>query len=115
MQNFSARAKRAKKSRARIKASGKTRLCVHRTVKHIYAQIIDDTTATVLASSSTLAQKDLAKAGGNSEAATKIGTDIAKKALKAGVEIVAFDRSGFNYHGRVKALADAARDAGLKF
>lgn len=115
MQNVSARLKRAKKLRARIKSSGRKRLCVHRSLKHIYAQIIDDSNAKVLASSSTLIHKELANAGGNQKAASQIGADIAKKAIELGIEEVAFDRSGFNYHGRVKALAEAAREAGLKF
>lgn len=93
------------------------RLSVHRTNSHIYAQIIDATGGTVLASASTLEaeiRKDIAN-GGNAAAAALIGKRIAEKAKAAGVEKVAFDRSGFQYHGRVKALADAARENGLVF
>lgn len=106
--------------RVRLKISGTPecpRLAVYRSIKHIYAQIIDDTKGVTLASSSTKA-KDLAakiKCGGNIEAATLVGKDLAEKALKAGVKQVVFDRGGFLFHGRVKALADAAREAGLEF
>ena len=91
----------------RIKELGKIRLCVHRTPKHIYAQLIDPS-GKVLACSS-------AKHGGNIAAATQAGKDIAEQGVKAGVTEVAFDRSGFKYHGRAQALADAARAGGLKF
>ena len=111
-----ARLRRAKKLRAKISRQGVTRLSVHRTSQHIYAQVIDATGGTILASSSTMdaALKKKAKNTSNCEAAELVGTQIAKLAIKAGVEQVAFDRSGFRYHGRVKALADAAREAGLK-
>lgn len=111
-----ARMRRAKKLRARISRLGVSRLTVHRTSQHIYAQIIDETGAKVLASASTLRpslRKDL-KNTGNCDAAARVGKEIAALAKQAGVEQVAFDRSGFRYHGRVKALADAAREAGLK-
>ena len=104
------RLRRAKKTRAKIRAIGATRLCVFRTPRHIYAQIIDSSDGNVLSSASTLEgelRKSL-KYGGNVEAAKAVGKRIAEKAKAAGVEKVAFDRSGFKYHGRIKALADAA-------
>ncbi len=107
MNKKQARIRRATRSRAKIKELGKIRLSVHRTPKHIYAQLIDPS-GKILACSA-------AKLGGNIAAATKAGKDIAEKGIKAGVTEVAFDRSGFKYHGRVKALADAAREGGLKF
>jgi large subunit ribosomal protein L18 len=93
------------------------RLCVHRTPRHIYAQIIDKTGGKVLASASTVEAdvRGQVKHGGNVEAAKLIGKRIAEKAKSAGITRVAFDRSGFKYHGRVKALADAARENGLDF
>lgn len=111
-----ARLRRARKLRAKIARQGVSRLSVHRTSQHIYAQVIDETGGKVLASTSTLdasIKKD-AKNTGNCEAAALVGKQIAELAKKAGVESVAFDRSGFRYHGRVKALAEAAREAGLK-
>jgi large subunit ribosomal protein L18 len=96
---------------------GEFRLTVHRTPRHIYAQIIDRTGGKVVAAASTV-QKDVqasVKKTGNVEAATVVGKAIAEKAKKAGVKRVAFDRSGFRFHGRVKALADAAREGGLEF
>lgn len=111
------RLRRARKSRAKIYELGVNRLSVHRTPCHIYAQIIAPDGGTVVASASTL-EKDIrkgVKSGGNVEAATIVGARIAEKAKAAGVDTVAFDRSGFRYHGRVKALAEAAREAGLKF
>lgn len=111
------RLRRARKTRARIAALGMIRLAVHRTNQHIYAQIIDEAGGAVLASASTLeadVRKDI-KNGGSVEAATVVGKRIAEKAKQAGIENVAFDRSGFKYHGRVKALADAARENGLAF
>jgi len=109
------RLRRARRSRAKIRDLKIARLCVNRTPRHIYAQIIDGEGATILASASTV-EKDL-KAGttGNADAATKIGSLIAERAKAAGIEKVAFDRSGYKYHGRIKALADAAREAGLEF
>lgn len=104
----------------RVKLSGTSeapRLAVYRSTKHIYAQVIDDVKGVTLASASSV-DKDLkAKLGhgGNIEAAQKVGEAVAKKALKAGVKDVVFDRGGFLYHGRVAALADAAREAGLNF
>ena len=111
-----ARLRRAKKLRAKIARQGVTRLSIHRTGQHIYAQLIDETGSKVLAAASTLnagIKKDV-KNTSNCAAAAAVGTEIAVLAKKAGVEQVAFDRSGFRYHGRVKALAEAAREAGLK-
>ena len=111
------RLRRARKSRAKIRELEVGRLSVHRTPRHIYAQIIAPGGGKVLASASTL-ESDVRKGvknGGNVEAAAIIGARIAEKAKVAGIDTVAFDRSGFRYHGRVKALADAAREAGLKF
>jgi large subunit ribosomal protein L18 len=110
------RQRRAGKTRARIVLQGVHRLCVHRTPRHIYAQIIAPDRGTVVASASTV-QKDLKtglKSTGNKEAAAAVGKAIAERAAAKGVTKVAFDRSGFRYHGRVKALADAAREAGLE-
>jgi len=111
------RLRRARKLRARILGQGKHRLCVHRTPRHIYAQIIGPGGDEVLAAVSTvsLAGKAELKYSGNTDAATAVGGAIAKQALDAGIDTVAFDRSGFAYHGRVKALAEAAREGGLKF
>lgn len=111
-----ARLRRAKKLRAKIARQGVTRLSVHRTSQHIYAQVIDETGGKVLASVSTLNAgiKKEAKNTSNCEAAALVGKEIAALAKQAGVDSVAFDRSGFRYHGRVKALAEAAREAGLK-
>ena len=110
------RIRRATKARAKMHELGVTRLVVTRTPRHIYAQIIDNNSH-VLASASTL-EKDLAKdlkTTGNIDAAKVIGKAIAERAMAANVQTVAFDRSGYKYHGRVAALADAAREAGLKF
>lgn len=111
------RLRRARKGRSRIGQLAINRLSVHRTPRHIYAQIIAPDGGTVLASASTL-EKDVRKgtqSTGNVSAAAIVGARIAEKAKAAGIDTVAFDRSGFRYHGRVKALADAAREAGLKF
>jgi large subunit ribosomal protein L18 len=95
----------------------KNRLCVHRTPRHIYAQVISSDTGKVVAAASTLTKelRSTLKSTGNSEAAAAVGKLIAERAKAAGIEQVAFDRSGFVFHGRVKALADAAREAGLVF
>ncbi|HHU17073.1 MAG TPA: 50S ribosomal protein L18 [Clostridiales bacterium] len=95
----------------------KPRLCVFRSIKNISVQIIDDVNGNTLVAASTLDKDIKAKAayGGNKEAARLVGESIAKKALAKGIETVAFDRGGFLYHGRVKELADGAREAGLKF
>ncbi len=111
------RTRRASKTRAQIRALKIARLTVHRTPRHIYAQIFDDKGERVLATASTV-QKDVAqglKGTGNVEAARSVGRAIAERAKAAGITRVAFDRAGFQYHGRVKALADAAREAGLEF
>ena len=111
------RLRRARKGRAKIHELAVNRLSVHRTPRHIYAQILAPDGGTVVASASTV-EKDVrkgVKSGGNVEAATIVGARIAEKAKAAGIDTVAFDRSGFRYHGRVKALAEAAREAGLKF
>jgi large subunit ribosomal protein L18 len=91
------------------------RLSIFRSVKNIYAQIIDDTTGKTIVAVSSVTKGTTLKHGGNKTAATEIGKAIAAKAIEKGVTQVAFDRNGFRYHGRVKALADAAREAGLKF
>ena len=111
------RLRRARKTRAKIAELGAIRLCVHRTNTHIYAQLIDATAGNVLCSASSL-DKDMRvqlKNGGNVEAAKVIGASIADKAKKSGIEKVSFDRAGFAFHGRIKALAEAARENGLQF
>lgn len=109
------RLRRARRARAKIRELGVTRLSIHRTPRHIYAQLISGDGAKVLASASTL-DKDLRSGKtGNADAAKAVGALIAERAKAAGVSRVAFDRSGFKYHGRVKALADAAREGGLEF
>jgi large subunit ribosomal protein L18 len=111
------RTRRAIKTRARIRTSGTPRLTVHRTPRHIYAQLFAADGSRVLAAASTV-QKAVAqglKYTGNVEAARAVGRAIAERAKAAGIARAAFDRSGFQYHGRVKALADAAREAGLEF
>jgi large subunit ribosomal protein L18 len=112
-----ARLRRARKTRAKIAELKAVRLCINRTNQHIYAQIISACGGKVLAAASSLeatVRKDLPN-GGNVAAAAVIGKLIAERAKLAGVETVSFDRSGFQYHGRVAALANAAREAGLKF
>ena len=114
------RLRRSRQTRARITVQRVARLTVHRTNLHIYASVISDDGAKVLASASTAeaeVRKELGATGkgANVAAAAVIGKRIAEKAKAAGVETVAFDRGGFRFHGRVKALADAAREAGLKF
>jgi large subunit ribosomal protein L18 len=110
------RLRRAVKTRAHIRALGVARLTVHRTPNHIYAQVTDAAGAKVLATASTLqkAVREGLKTTGNVAAAKAVGTAIAARAKAAGVSKVAFDRSGFQFHGRIKALADAAREAGLE-
>ena len=111
------RLRRAVKTRAHIRDLGIARLTVHRTPRHIYAQVTDPAGATVIAAASTLQEsvRQGLKATGNIEAAKAVGRAIAERARAAGVSKIAFDRAGFQYHGRVKALADAAREAGLEF
>lgn len=110
-----ARIRRARRTRAKISELGVNRLCVYRTPRHIYAQIISATGDQVLASASTVEKEMRSGVTGNVEAASKIGKLIAERAKQAGLNKVAFDRAGYNYHGRVKALADAAREGGLEF
>lgn len=110
--------RRRRQDRIRKKIMGtaeRPRLHVFRSGKHIYAQVIDDLAGKTLASSSTLEKGNKGKVGDTVEGAKKIGTDIAGKAKALKIETVVFDRGGFQYHGRIKALADAAREAGLKF
>ncbi len=119
MDKKQARLRRATRARAKIRELGVYRLCVHRTPRHTYAQVIAPTGDKVVASASTV-EKDASRGDSratrrNIGAAAIIGKAIAERALAAGVESVAFDRSGFRYHGRLKALADAARENGLKF
>ena len=111
------RQRRAKRTRAKINELRVNRLCVHRTPRHIYAQIIAAEDGSVVASASTLTKelRESLKATGNRDAAAAVGKLIAERAKAAGIEKVAFDRSGFIFHGRVKALADAAREGGLDF
>lgn len=110
------RQRRAAKTRARIAQLKAVRLAVHRSNNHIYAQVIDGAAARVLASASSVeADMRTSAKGGSLEAAAEVGKRIAERARQKGVEAVAFDRAGFKYHGRVKALAEAAREHGLKF
>ena len=112
-----ARLRRAKSTRAHIRVLGVPRLSVLRTGQHIYAQLFTADGSKVLAAASTTQAdiKDGLKNGKNADAATKVGRAIAEKAKAAGIEKIAFDRSGYRYHGRIKALADAAREGGLDF
>ena len=117
MSKKSRRLRRAQQTRARIRSQGVARLTVHRTPQHIYAQLTDADGGKVIAAASTVQQnvRQGLKSTGNVEAAKAVGRLIAERAKAAGVSKVAFDRSGFQYHGPVKALADAAREAGLEF
>jgi large subunit ribosomal protein L18 len=117
MDKKESRLRRARRTRAKIRELAVPRLTVNRTPRHIYAQVIAPNGSEVVASASTL-QADIkgkVKSTGNIDAAAAVGKAIAEKAKAAGITSVAFDRSGFKYHGRVKALADAAREAGLQF
>ena len=105
------RRKRRVRTALKARSGGRPRLSVHRSGRHIYAQIIDDAKGHTVAAASTLGSKG----GANVDAAAKVGAAIAAKAKAAGIESVAFDRSGYRYHGRIKALADAAREGGLQF
>ena len=109
------RLRRARRARAKMRQLGVNRLSVHRTSQHIYAQILGPEGDKVLASASTLDTSLRSGSTGNAEAAAKVGKLIAERASAAGITDVAFDRSGFKYHGRIKALADAAREGGLQF
>jgi large subunit ribosomal protein L18 len=117
MNKKDSRLRRAGRARAKIRELGVYRLAVHRTPRHIYAQVIEPNGSNVVASASTLEAdvKKSLKGTGNVSAATAVGKLIAERAKAKGVSQVAFDRSGFRYHGRVKALADAAREGGLEF
>jgi large subunit ribosomal protein L18 len=116
MDKKTARLRRAKPTRAKLKQLGALRLTVHRTPRHIYAQVVEPAGRTI-AAASTLDKslRSEVKHGGNVSAAVAVGKLIAERCKEKGIENVSFDRSGFKYHGRVKALADAAREAGLKF
>ena len=109
--------KRQERTRIRLRklANGRPRLSVFRSSKHIYAQVIDDTRGVTLASASTLDEAAGVEKGSNKDAAAAVGRQVAERAKAAGVDAVVFDRGGYLYHGRVKALADAAREAGMNF
>jgi large subunit ribosomal protein L18 len=107
--------RRRNRTTLRARAGTRPRLSVHRSGKHIYAQVIDDENGKTVAAASTLEKDVRAKSGANIDAATEVGKRVAEAAVKAGVKQVVFDRGGFLFHGRVKALADAAREAGLEF
>jgi len=117
MADKSSTQKRAQRVRRQIKkvAGDRPRLSVHRSSKHIYAQIIDDSNGFTVASASTLEKDNRGRTGADTAAAAAIGKLIAERAVKAGVKDVVFDRGAYIYHGRVKALADAAREGGLNF
>lgn len=117
MKKKETRIRRSKRTRFHIKLLGMNRLSVHKTPRNIYAQIFSTDNSTVVTSASTLDKeiKGKIKNGGNVEAATEVGKIIAERAKKEGITRVAFDRSGFKYHGRIKALADAARENGMEF
>ena len=108
------RLRRAKKTRANIKIQGSPRLTVYRSSKHFYAQIFDNLGSKVIVSAST-AERDLKIKSNNLEGAVEVGKKVAKRALKNGIKKVVFDRSGYKYHGRIKALAESARESGLEF
>jgi large subunit ribosomal protein L18 len=109
------RRRRRVRTALRARAAGKPRLSVHRSGKHIYAQVIDDAAGVTLAAASTLDKGLKGKAGATKDGAAAVGKTLAERAKKAGVSEVVFDRGGFLFHGRVKALADAAREGGLEF
>ena len=109
------RRRRRVRTALRSRAAGKPRLCVHRSGRHIYAQVIDDAAGTTLAAASTLDKELKGKTGATRDGAAAVGKTLAERAKKAGVSQVVFDRGGFLFHGRVKALADAAREGGLEF
>ncbi|BBG60414.1 50S ribosomal protein L18 [Providencia rustigianii] len=117
MDKKAARIRRATRARRKIQELGATRLVVHRTPRHIYAQVIAPNGSETLVAASTTekAINEQVKFTGNKDAAAAVGKLIAERALEKGITVVAFDRSGFQYHGRVQALADAAREAGLQF
>jgi large subunit ribosomal protein L18 len=107
--------RRRVRSAIRNNAGGRLRLSVHRSGRHIYAQVIDDAAGKTVAAASTLDKDARVKSGANLDAAAAVGKAVAERAVKAGVSKVVFDRGGFLFHGRVKALADAAREGGLEF
>ena len=109
------RRRRRVRTSLKARSAGKPRLSVHRSGRHIYAQVIDDTAGTTLASASTLDKEFKGKSAASKDGAAEVGKAIAERAKKAGVSAVVFDRGGFLFHGRVKALADAAREGGLEF
>ena len=117
MDKKSSRIRRSRRTRAKIAELGVNRLSVHRTPRHTYAQVFSSESGNVVVTASTLSAdvKAQIKYSGNVEAAAAVGKAIAEKAKAAGIETVAFDRSGYKYHGRIKALADSAREHGLKF
>ena len=115
MKKNEARLRRARRGRIGMRSRGVVRLSVHRTPRHIYAQVIASSGDTVLASASTLDRSLRNNPTGNIEAAVVVGKMVAERALQAGINKVAFDRGGFKFHGRVKALADSARENGLEF
>ncbi len=115
MNKKTSRLRRAKKNRARIRRSGMPRLTVHRSGQHIYAQVINADKVVAVASTVQKDVRDGLKGTSNMAAAAAVGKAVAERAVAAGVTEVAFDRSGFKYHGRVKQLAEAAREGGLKF
>ena len=117
MDKKSARIRRAARARPMMREQGVTRLVIHRTPRHIYAQVIAPNGSEVLAAASTVekAIREQVKYTGNKDAAAVVGKLVAERALEKGIKDVAFDRSGFKYHGRVQVLADAAREAGLQF
>lgn len=117
MDKKAARIRRATRARRKLQELGATRLVVHRTPRHIYAQVIDPNGSKTLVAASTTEKviTEQIKSTGNKDAAAVVGKLIAQRALEKGITVVAFDRSGFQYHGKVQALADAAREAGLQF
>ncbi len=117
MDKKSSRIRRSRRTRAKIAELGVNRLSVHRTPRHTYAQVFSGESGNVIVTASTLSAdvKAQIKYSGNVDAAAAVGKVIAEKAKAAGIETVAFDRSGYKYHGRIKALADSAREHGLKF
>jgi len=120
MERQKAKAQRRSRRQTRVRKSVvgtpvRPRICVYRSLHHIYAQVIDDMAGKTIASASTMEKEVVGKAGGNRSAAEAVGKALASRALAAGVDTVVFDRNGFVYHGRVKALADGARAGGLKF
>ena len=117
MNKRSSRLRRAKRTRMKIRELEVIRLCVHKTPRHMYAQVTSSDGSKTLAHASTLDKelREKLKVTGNVDAAKEVGKLLAKRALEAGIRSVAFDRSGFAFHGRIKALADAAREVGLEF